>query len=141
MIKQKKIMKPEEKISRILKRHKNILFAYIFGSYARKEVRKDSDIDIAIFLKDLSVVEEDPSFEVKLALEIEKETDLKNVEVVVIDNKPLRFLNQVLRYGKLIFSRDENERLKFETFITKSYIDFKPYYTEYDEMRVRRLMK
>jgi len=134
-------MKMIEKISKILKKESNILFAYIFGSYARKEARKESDLDIAIFLKNPNIIEKDPSFEVKLALVIERETGLKNVEVVVIDNKPLRFLNQVLRYGKLVFSRDEKERLKFETFVTKSYIDFKPYYKEYDDMRIRRLVR
>jgi hypothetical protein len=134
-------MRITEKISKILSKERDILFAYIFGSYARGEARKESDIDIAIFLKDSDIGKEDPYFEVNLALEIEKETGLKNVEIVIIDNKPLRFLNQVLRYGKLIFSRDEKKRLKFETFITKSYIDFKPFYKEYDEMRVRRLIK
>ena len=77
-------------------------------------------------------------YEVELSLEIEREARVKNIEVIILNDKPLRFLNQVLRYGKLILSKNERERIKFETFVTKSYIDFKPYYKEYDEMRARR---
>ena len=57
--------------------------------------------------------------------------------MVILNNKPIRFLNQVLRYGKLIFSRDEKERVRFETYITKTYIDMKPYFLEYDRMRFK----
>jgi hypothetical protein len=42
-----------------------------------------------------------------------------------------------LRYGKLIFSRDEKARVAFETHVTKAYIDFLPHYREYDRMRLR----
>lgn len=126
-----------EKISKVLKRHKNILFAYIYGSFARGEQRRDSDVDIGVFLKENT--KRGKFYEVELSLEIERDAGMKNVEAVILNGKPLRFLNQVLRYGKLIFSNNERERVKFVTFITKSYIDFKPYYKEYDEMRERRL--
>jgi hypothetical protein len=81
----------------------------------------------------------DVFYEAQLALEIEKEAKLEGVEVVVLNGKSLRFLNQVLRYGKLIISKNEKERIRFETFVTKSYIDFKPYYEEYDRLRAKRL--
>jgi hypothetical protein len=70
---------------------------------------------------------------------LKKKTGIRNVEVVVLNDRPLRFINQVLRYGKLIFSRDEKERIRFETLMTKKYIDFKPYYEEYDKLREKRL--
>ena len=124
-------------ISKVLEKHKEILFGYLYGSIAKGKARKGSDIDIGIFLK--KDFKKNTFYEVDLALEIEKETNLKNVEIVVLNNKSLRFVNQVLRYGKLIFSRNEKERIKFETFITNKYIDFKPYYKEYDEMRMKRL--
>ncbi len=36
----------------ILIKYEDIIFAYIFGSYAKDNIRKNSDIDIAIYLKD-----------------------------------------------------------------------------------------
>jgi len=124
-----------ECLANVLKKHREILFAYLYGSVARGHARKDSDIDVGIFLKrDFA---RDVFYEFKVAAEIERKCNLKNVEVVVLNNKPLRFLNQVLRYGRLMFCRDEKARIEFETYVTKAYIDFLPYYREYDRMRLR----
>ncbi|MEA2055056.1 MAG: nucleotidyltransferase domain-containing protein [Candidatus Thermoplasmatota archaeon] len=126
-------MEPIGSMKRLFGQHSEILFAYLYGSVAREENYKGSDVDIAIFVKE----DFTPCgfYEVNIAEEIER-TGLKNVEVVILNGKSLRFLNQVLRYGKLIFSRDEQARVSFETKVTKRYIDFKPYYEEYDKMRM-----
>lgn len=131
------ITKILQKIKNVVGKHREIIFAYLYGSLAKGEERKGSDVDIGVFLeKDFK---RDAFYEARLALEIEKEVKLKNVEIVVLNEKSLRFLNQILRYGKLIISKNEKERIKFETFVTKNYIDFKPYYEEYDKLRVKRL--
>lgn len=126
-----------EKISEILNRERNILFAYIFGSYARKEARKGSDIDIAIFLRNPSVIEKDPKFEVRLALKIEKVLR-KPIDVRILNDKPLTFINQVLKHGKLLFSRNEKERINFEVKMFDLYLDFSYLMKEYDEKRFER---
>jgi hypothetical protein len=124
-------------ISKILRCHKEIIFGYLYGSLAKGEFRKNSDIDIGVFLKEN--FKRDVFYEVKLASEIEEKANLKNVEVVVLNDKALRFINQVLRYGKTIFSRDERKRIRFETLMISKYIDFKPHYEEYDRLRLKRL--
>lgn len=126
-----------EKISEILNRERNILFAYIFGSYARKEARKGSDIDIAIFLRNPSVIEKDPKFEVRLALKIEKVLR-KPIDVRILNDKPLTFINQVLKHGKLLFSRNEKERINFEVKMFDLYLDLSYLMKEYDEKRFER---
>jgi|Deesub1362B_J571_1020462.scaffolds.fasta_scaffold00053_75 hypothetical protein len=126
-------------IAEVLERHSEILFAYLYGSAARGEAGKKSDVDIGIFVRE--DFEVNAFYEIELAMEIERECGLRGVEVVilnkVLNKKPLRFLNQVLRYGKLIFSRDEKARIAFETYVTKAYIDFLPHYREYDRMRFK----
>jgi len=126
-----------ERISKILKKERNISFAYIFGSYARKEARKESDVDIAIFLKNSSVIEKNPKFEVKLALEIEKVVN-RSVDVRIMNDKPLTFINQVLKHGKVLFSRNENERINFEMKMFSLYSDFHHLMNEYDKKRFER---
>jgi hypothetical protein len=124
-----------DRIARVLEKHSEILFAYLYGSVARGEAGTESDIDIGIFLQE--DFKPGAFYEIEIANEIEKECNLRRVEVVVLNKKPLRFLNQVLRYGRLIFSRDERARVAFETHVTKAYIDFLPHYREYDRMRLR----
>ncbi len=126
-------------IAEVLKSHSEILFAYLYGSTARGEADKKSDVDIGIFVR--GDFEVKAFYEIEIAMEIERKCGLRGVEVVVLNKllnkKPLRFLNQVLRYGKLIFSRDEKARIAFETYITKAYIDFLPHYREYDRLRFK----
>jgi hypothetical protein len=130
-------MRIDERISKVLMKESNILFAYIFGSYARKEARKESDVDVAIFLKNPSIMEEDPKFEVKLALKIEKVVN-RPVDVRIMNDKPLTFINQVLKHGKVLFSRNENERMNFEMKMFDLYSDFRRLMDEYDKRRFER---
>lgn len=57
-----------EKINKTLMNERKVLFAYIFGSFARNEFRKDSDIDIAVYVKNYK----------KLPLNFEQKLSLKN---------------------------------------------------------------
>ncbi|MCD6473358.1 MAG: nucleotidyltransferase domain-containing protein [Thermoplasmata archaeon] len=120
-------------IANVLADHSEIVLAYLFGSIARGEAGKHSDVDIGILLS--YNFKPDRFYEVKIAEEIEKKSGIKNVEVTILNDKKLSFLNQVLRYGKILFSRDEMARINFETTITKKYIDLKPYFEEYNRMR------
>ncbi len=124
-----------KRLKKVLENHREISFVYLYGSRARGDYNDRSDIDVGVYLS--RDFKPDIFYEARLSEEIEREAKVKNVEVVVLNNKPIRFLNQVLRYGRLILSRDEKERVKFETFITKTYIDMKPYFLEYDKMRFK----
>ena len=121
------------RIKKVLAKHREVLVAYLFGSIARGEANEKSDMDIGILLE--KGFKPERFYEIKLAGEIERETGVKKVEVTILNNKPISFLNQVLRYGKVIFSSDERARVNFETTVTKKYIDLKPYFEEYNKMR------
>lgn len=123
-----------DRIAMVLEKHGEVLFAYLYGSVARGEAGIESDIDIGIFLRE--DFKPGAFYEIEIARKIERECNLRRVEVVILNHKRLRFLNQVLRYGRLIFSRDEKARVAFETYVTKAYIDFLPRYREYDRMRL-----
>jgi len=68
----------------------------LFGSFARNEFRKDSDIDIAVYAKDYKKLP--LNFEQKLSLKIEKRIG-REVDIIVI--------SEILKHGKVIFSREK----------------------------------
>ena len=74
-----------EKICEVLRKERQVLFAYLFGSFARNEFRKDSDIDIAVYVKDYKKLP--LNFEQKLSLKIEKRIG-REVDIIVINDKP-----------------------------------------------------
>lgn len=129
-----------EQIINVLEKEPEVLFAYLFGSYAKGIQDKTSDIDVAIYLKDVNVLERNPLYPSKLAIKIEKAlVEKKTVDVSVLNGSTLRFRSQVLRYGKLLHSKDEKKRIEFETSSLTQYYDFKPHLEMYDAARRTRL--
>ena len=67
--------KISEKVKRVAKKY-NLMYIWVFGSYAKKKQKKNSDIDIIVRTEDVS--EGFKIVEVKFALEeaLEKEIDI-----------------------------------------------------------------
>ncbi len=117
-----------------LKSDKNVLFAYVYGSFARGE--KDfSDVDIAVYLKKIprGLV----LYERRLAKDLEKETG-KPVDVRIINSMSLLLKSRLLKEGTLIFSRDQKARVSFETALISRYLDFSHIMKEFNEKRLER---
>ncbi len=90
-------------------------------------------------MKDVSVLDENPYFESDMALKIEDKLGIKTpLDMRVLNRAGLRFANQILKYGRLIFSRDERKRVNFETISISNYLDFMPFLHEYEKMRAQR---
>ena len=108
----------KNKIESILSVQNNVQFAYLFGSYARGDYGVRSDIDIALYLSDVSL---DKSLEVHHALEValKKEVDL----VVLNDVKNMHLLESILKEGMLV--KDSEERPYFEVKKNHEIIDFR----------------
>lgn len=132
-------MKLKEGIKEVLKKHKEILAAYLYGSTVKGYKGKESDIDVGLLLK--KDFEAEALYPARIAGEIKEKCGLdQEVDVRILNKRPYRFLHQVIREGEVILSTDERERVKFETSIIDRYIDFKPFYEQYDEKRRERLL-
>lgn len=126
----------KRKIVNSLKKEKNILFAYLYGSFARSDETKESDIDIGIFL---SNEDHDKFLPEKLMKNIEKALEIE-VDIRILNCRDLIFLHQVLKDGELLFSRDEEERIKFETRVYDKYLDFRYYIDQYNKTRRKEIL-
>jgi len=128
-----------ESIIKVLENERDILFAYLFGSYAKGTQNEKSDIDIAVYLIDEEILEKYPLYTSRLAIRIENILEKKKVDVRILNGSTLRFRNQVLMHGKLLHSKDEKKRIEFETSSLDKYYDFKPHIDMYDAARRARL--
>jgi len=132
-------MKLKEGIKEVLKKHKEILVAYLYGSTVKGYKGKESDIDVGLLLK--KDFEAEALYPARIAGKIKEKCGLdQEVDVRILNKRPYRFLHQVIREGEVILSTDERERVKFETSIIDRYIDFKPFYEQYDKKRRERLL-
>jgi len=64
-----------ESIIKILENETDILFAYLFGSYAKGTQIEKSDIDIAVYLIDEKILEKDPLYPSRIAIRLENNLD------------------------------------------------------------------
>ncbi len=105
-------------------RENNVLFTYIFGSYARNEQHPSSDLDIGIYLKEPF----DTTADLLMTLNFEISQIIEGIEIDVriLNKGSLEFLFKVITDGLLLFSIDDVKRMQFEKSVFFGYLDFKP---------------
>jgi predicted nucleotidyltransferase len=110
-----------DEIREVICTEKEIIFAYIHGSFLQE--RGFHDIDVAVFT-------EEPlsgdlfDYEFYLSSLLEKKLKLP-VDIRALNHAPVGFRYEVTA-GKVIFSRDEEKRFSFVERTWSEYLDYKP---------------
>ena len=123
----------------ILVERKEIIASYLYGSVLYSDFYEDIDIGLLVS----NSFNPKLMYEANIAGKLEKKLkdtfgEIKPVDVRIINDKPLRFLFSVLKNSKIIYSSDEAIRVQFEAKIMKEYLDIKPHFEIYDNMREMR---
>lgn len=110
-----------ERLKDFLRGRDEIVFAYVFGSFAEEEAFHD--IDIGIYLSEIS---QEQSTQYGLALSQAISNRLRiPVDARVLNFAPASFLYQVIR-GKLIIERNEEISARIREQTVQRYLDLKP---------------
>ncbi|MBW2072997.1 MAG: nucleotidyltransferase domain-containing protein [Deltaproteobacteria bacterium] len=117
-----------------------VLFAYLHGSYARGLSHAFSDLDVGIYVEGLDV-RGSLDLELSLALRIDEELGHElQTDVRILNNLPVAVTGNILLDAELIYSRDEDRRVVFETWIRTSYFDFLPVIQQYRNSYLERVV-
>lgn len=117
----------EKKIKDHLSHYDEIMIAYLFGSFVKRDYFHD--IDIAVYLKkdfdknDLKKYPFGYESEYNSRLSHLLKTD---IDFVVLNNAEILLQQRVINNGKLLFSKDEKYRIHYENYIRKIYLDLEP---------------
>mgnify|MGYP001820159771 CR=1 FL=1 len=107
----------------------SVVCAYLFGSVARNEHGRNSDVDIAVlFDPPPPATLLGPASALKSTLEEALSVD---VDLVVLNQAGPDLIHRVLRDGVLVCERDSNKRVQFEVKARNDYFDLLPYLEEY----------
>lgn len=110
----------------VIEKYKDhIIFAYLFGSAARNDLRPLSDIDIAVFI---SEIDKESYYDLKLAIHADLCRALKrnDIDVVVLNTTTnIILLDEIIKYGIVLIDENRNLREEFEHKILHQAIDFK----------------
>lgn len=107
-----------EAIRRVLEGRTDVRLAFVFGSLARGEVRPSSDCDVGVVFAPMP----DGRALDRLSTDLEGAAR-RRVDLVVLNDAPPLLTHEVIREGRMIVCRDEDERVRFETRATARYLD------------------
>jgi predicted nucleotidyltransferase len=117
-----------------LQSHRNVLFAYLFGSLAKGNPTPLSDVDIAVFLKE-GVNVANNKLELLGGLIDILQTD--EIDLVILNSAQLPLLMNILKNKKIIVDKKPFARQTFESLTMRKYFDFS--IKESDQLKRRYL--
>jgi predicted nucleotidyltransferase len=104
----------------------DVVAAYLFGSVARGQADRLSDVDIAVLFDAGLEAEESVERQLRLMGDLEAYTH-REVQVVVLNRAPPLLAYQAVWHGILLYERSRLERIDFEVRARRVYFDFKPW--------------
>lgn len=95
----------------------SVRFAYLFGSRAQGRERPDSDVDIAVVLDEGIDTADADRLAGRCADALSDLARVGGIAVTVLNGAPVRFVGRVLRDRVVLFSRDEPDRVAYESLL------------------------
>lgn len=112
--------------------------AYLAGSLSsRTSFGHLTEVDIAILLMDQIKSDQFLDYQLYFFSELAKRLESDSIDVVILNQASLLLKLQVIKYGQILFSRDEKQRISFETKAVMDYLDFK----KFDEIQNQALSR
>jgi uncharacterized protein YutE (UPF0331/DUF86 family)/predicted nucleotidyltransferase len=100
--------------------------AYLSGTLAsRATFGEMSDVDIAILLANQIATDQFLDYQFYFLSELTKRLEAETVDVVILNQASLLLKLQVIKYGQILYSRDETKRAAFEAGAVLQYLDFR----------------
>ena len=114
--------------------------AYLAGSLSNRTAFGHlTDVDIAILLMEQITSDQFLDYQLYFFSELAKRLDSDSIDVVILNQASMLLKLQVIRYGQILFSRDEKSRITFETRAVMDYLDFKKFDEVQNQALSRRL--
>lgn len=127
-------------LAEVLGRNK-VVFAYLFGSQARGQAGSGSDVDIAVYLNE--GLDKGERFDLRLRLIVDLSVILQTdgVGLVLLRDIPLFFQYRIVKEGKLIFCKDELQRIRFEFRMMSLFFNRQYYYRRHKRFLIAQVAR
>ncbi|GAC1453516.1 MAG: hypothetical protein PVSMB2_00470 [Ktedonobacteraceae bacterium] len=94
-------------------------------------------MDIAILLTDQIKADQFLDYQLYFFSELAKRLESDTIDVVILNQASLLLKLQVIKFGQILFTRNEKQRVSFESKAVMDYLDFK----KFDEIQNQALSR
>ena len=114
------------RLTRALEPREEVLEAYLFGSHGRGEARRESDVDVAVYVEESLATAGHWGYRAELTTLLMDALGTNDVDVVVLNQAPPVLYHRVLRDGVRLLSRDLRATTTRAGRALSRYFDYLP---------------
>jgi uncharacterized protein len=109
-------------VKRVLTEDKNVVFAYIFGGLVEGKLKPLSDIDIAVYIRDINNLAE---YKLNLFDRITNSLGTSELDLVILNTVPISIAGRILQNKQMLVDKNPPVRHAYESLTLRKYFDFK----------------
>lgn len=106
-------------LTEFLKEDSNTIFAYLFGSLAKKRKKPLSDVDLGVYVKSIKKLDY-----LSLYNKISRILRTDEIDLVVLNTAPISLTGRILQNRKILIDKDPFLRHQYESRILREFFDF-----------------
>ena len=106
----------------VLQGDSNIVFAYLFGSHASSRSNALSDIDIAVFVRETTVLDE---YHLALFDRLTDALGTPELDLVILNTAPLSLSGRILQNRRILVDKEPFRRHAYESLTLREFFDLR----------------
>ena len=123
------------RLARALESRSEVLEAYLFGSRARGDAHRQSDVDVAVYIDEAQAKAGPFGYQADLTTHLMAALGTDAVDIVVLNKASILLYHRVLRDGVRLLSRDLRATTTRAGLALSRYFDFLPQMEKMDAAR------
>jgi len=129
--------KPDTQLlGHIFKGFRDIQAVYLFGSSASGRMHAESDLDLALVLRDPQIVPSKLDILAELA-----RAGFDGVDLVFLNTEDIVLNYEAVRQNQLVYASQDFDRGAYYSQVVRTYLDFVPYLEVQREAYRRRILE
>ena len=125
-------------IQEILSKHPQVLFSYLFGSFAKGKTHAASDLDIGVYVSENNEVKREALLD-SIYNDLVKSKLPASLDLVDLRKLPSHVSYEIVAKGQILMCRDEKERIEFSCRVLREYFDIEYYRQRYYKKMMDRI--
>jgi predicted nucleotidyltransferase len=118
---------------------KDIVVLYTFGSLAKGDLKPMSDLDFAVLLTPRLSRKQRFDKHLKLIGIFNHVFRTDEIDLILLNDAPPRFVYRILKEGKILICKKQDEFIDFKEYVVKTYLDFKFFRDRFDRIFLEKV--